>query len=123
MTCREVERELVAYQFGALEDDARRRVEAHLVACSACVGAFVQVKRAVELGEQGARPSDAAKRRLRRAVARELGVREAKPTAWERALAVGIAACLVLVAGAATRALTSAPGAPPHALSDDTFSR
>jgi anti-sigma factor RsiW len=117
MTCRETERELVAYHFSLAPDDARRRVESHLVACPACVRAFVELKRAIETSADVPAPSRPARARLRRAVADELGLTERRWLWWERPLAVAVAASAVLVAGAATRALTSAPGAPPHALS------
>jgi len=116
MTCAEIEHELVAYHFDALSDDARRGVEAHLCECLHCVRAYVELKRAVETGESAPRPSAAARARLRRAVARELGVGDRKWSWWERPLAVAVAAAVVLAAGATTRILTSAPGTPPHAL-------
>lgn len=74
MTCSEIERELVAYHFGLLEGETREAVEAHLATCSACVRAFVGIKRAIETpnATDEARPSASARERLRRAVAREV---------------------------------------------------
>ncbi|HSQ63287.1 MAG TPA: zf-HC2 domain-containing protein [Polyangiaceae bacterium] len=115
MTCEEIELELVAYHFGLIEGEARERVEAHLASCGACLAAFLAIKRAIETGEGGPAPSKASRARLRSAVAREIA-----PTAprrwWETPVAFAVAASVVLAAGAATRAITSGPGAPPHAL-------
>lgn len=113
MTCAEIERDLVGYHFNELEDDVRKRIEDHLCDCKACVRAYVEIKRGIETG--GERPSDLARAKLRRAVARELGV-ERTWSWWERPLAIAVAASVVLLAGVTTRALTSLPADPPHAL-------
>lgn len=115
MTCTEIEPELVGYHFGTLDDEQRRRVEEHLVECSACVRAFVELKRAIETSEEAPAPSPAARAKLRRAVARELdGVERSW---WERPLAIALAASVVMIAGATMHALTSATdGAAPYAL-------
>ncbi len=115
MSCSEIEPDLVGYHFGALDEDARRRVEEHLVSCADCVRAFVETKRAIETSEEAPAPSDMARARLRRAVARELGV-GLERTWWERPVAIALAASVVLVAGATMHALTTAEGAPPYAL-------
>lgn len=117
MTCAEVERELFGYHFNALDAAARRGVEAHLVDCPECVRAYVELKRAVESGEDAPAPSDAARLRLRNAVARELGIGATRWAWWERPLALAVAASIVLFAGATTRALATSAGSPPHALS------
>lgn len=121
MTCREIEPDLVGYHFGVLDDRERAAVESHLVSCPDCVAAFVALKRAIEIGEQAARPSDAARARLRAAVAAELGlgVRPAHAPRrwWERPVALAVAASVVAVASATTNELTSGPGSPPYALS------
>ena len=128
MTCTEIERELVGYQFGTLDDEQRRCVEEHLVACAACVRAFVELKRAIETSEEAPAPSPAARAKLRRAVARELGdgyaaggtsrTRAVEVRSWwERPLAIALAASVVMIAGATMHALTSTTdGSPPYAL-------
>jgi anti-sigma factor RsiW len=134
VTCTDVEPELVAYHFGLLEDDARTVVEEHLVSCGACLRAFIELKRAVETGAaDGPLPSNAARARLRRAVATELGVATeagahdksamaaAKRRWWERPVAFAVAASLVLVAGRTTHALTSGPASPPYAMSEGRY--
>ena len=116
MTCESIEPELVAYHFGLLEGDARDAVESHLATCPSCVRAFVALKRAIEVGEADpARPSRAARDRLRRAVAREVNPVAPRRT-WERPVAFAIAASVVLAATATTRAITSGPGAPPYSV-------
>lgn len=116
MTCVEVERELLAYHFNTLEPDARAKLEAHLVECAACVAEYIALKRAVEAGDDTPAPSEAARLRLRRAVAEELGIGEKRWSWWERPLALAVAASIVLVAGAATHALATSPGTAPYAL-------
>ncbi len=120
MSCVEVERELVGYHFNALDDEARSEVEAHLALCAACVREYLTLKRAVETGEDAPAPSEAARQRLRRAVARELGLGATRWAWWERPLAFAVAASIVLVAGATTRALDASAGAAPHALARGT---
>lgn len=111
-----VERELATYHFGLMTGEERRAIEAHLLECSECLRSFFELKRGIETAEGEPAPSARSRARLRRAVAAELGVE--RPRAWwERPLALAVAAAVVLAAGPATRALTSGPGAPPHALS------
>lgn len=125
--CDEAEGQLVAFHFGMIEaGPERERLEAHLATCGGCVRAFLDIKRAIEVGAAGGeaeavkRPSKAARERLRRAVARE--VAPAAPEAlrprrwWERPVAFAIAASVVLAAGATTRAITSGPGSPPYGM-------
>jgi len=115
MSCDEIERELVGYHFGTLDEETRARVEEHMVGCAACVRAFVEIKRAVETSEDAPAPSPAARAKLRRAVAREIAPR----AWWERPLAVALAASVVMLAGATMHALTSTDGSPPYELRAD----
>jgi len=83
--------------FGVVSDDVRALVEEHLLGCTACVRAFIELKRAIETTEDAPRPSTSARARLRSAVATELGVRTAPAVApkrrpWERPLAFANAA-------------------------------
>jgi hypothetical protein len=84
MKCVEVAPELVAYQFNALDDVTRSEVETHLVECAACVRKFISLKRAVESSEDAPGLFDAARSRLRQAVA------EARWSWWERPLALAV---------------------------------
>jgi anti-sigma factor RsiW len=93
-----VEAQLVAFHFGELEVAERDVVEAHLRTCSACVGAFLEVKRGVELAEREARPSSLARARLRAAVAQQVRPPRAR---WERPLAFVLAAMVSLFAASA----------------------
>jgi anti-sigma factor RsiW len=118
MTCERIEPALTGYHFGVLDDGERRAVEAHLPGCSACVTALVALKRAIETGEDGPRPSPALRARLRADVARELGLVEPPRRRWERPLAFAFALAALLVAMGATRSITEGPGtAPLHELS------
>lgn len=114
MTCETIQPELAGYHFGALEDAARRQVEAHLVECPACVRSFVALKREIETAESGARPSPGVRDRVRQAVARELGIRPRPWAWWERPLAFGFAGAAVMVAVLAVNSLVTGPGAPPY---------
>jgi anti-sigma factor RsiW len=119
MSCREIEAELVAYHFGEVDEETRRRLEEHLVGCPACLGAFLAIKRDIETAESAPRPSEAARRRLREDVAREIapparGIR--RWSWWERPLAFGFAGAAVLVALLAVGQLFTGPGARPHGL-------
>lgn len=115
MTCTQVEPQLVAYHFGLVEVEARAELEAHLVACGACLRVFLDLKRAIETGEDEPAPSPAARARLRRAVESE--VAPPRKRRWELPLALAAAATLLLVARATTHGLTSGPGMPPYAMS------
>ena len=76
----------------------RDAVEAHLADCRACSVRFFSLKRAVEVPEADALPSQRARTRLRAAVEQELGL---STPLWERALAfwvaAGAVACAVLL--------------------------
>jgi len=105
MDCELIRAALVAYHFGSVEEAARDRIEAHLLACPDCLKAFLALKREIETAEAGPRPSEEARRRLRLAVARELAARSPERTGaaaaaaaaavgawWRRPLAFGFAA-------------------------------
>jgi anti-sigma factor RsiW len=91
MSCDTVKPELVAYHFGTIGPEAREAVEEHLPSCASCLREFISLKRAMETGEDEPRPSQAARERLRLAVARELRPRAPAPSWrwWERPLAFG----------------------------------
>lgn len=116
MTCEETDNALVDYHFGVLEAQSRAKLEAHLLTCPRCVGAFVSLKRAIETSTSDVAPSPDARARLRRAVADELRVAHSPRRSWDRPLAWAVAACALLVASAATELLTSSPPSPPRAL-------
>jgi hypothetical protein len=95
-SCRLIEEELVPFHFGTCTETVRSTVEAHLSACAGCLRAYLAVKRAVEAeAEAGPRPSEAARARLRRAVAQRVGRRRALVVGG--ALAAVIAALLLLL--------------------------
>lgn len=105
MTCDELQGDLVAYHFGEAPEAGREAVEAHLVTCPSCVGRFVALKREIELGEAGPRPSASSRARLRAAALAEVA-KPLRPWAWwERPLAFGVASAAVVVAIAFVQAL------------------
>jgi anti-sigma factor RsiW len=120
MTCQQAAALLVAFQFGALADDERAQLEAHLLGCPPCVRAFLELKRAIELPEQDAGPSPQARLRLRRAVLAQISpTQRAEPWRWwERPLAFALAGTAVFLATVSVGVLTGGPGAPPHGLLD-----
>lgn len=93
MDCQLIRGDLVAYHFGSVDERSRDAVEAHLVECPACLKAYLALKREIETAQAAPRPSQAARDRLRRAVAKEvaLGARAGAPW-WRRPLAFGFAA-------------------------------
>jgi anti-sigma factor RsiW len=113
MSCERIEPALTGYHFGVLSDEERGAVEAHLPGCRACVTAMVALKRAIETGEDGPRPSPALRARLRDGVARELGLVEPPHRRWERPVAFAFAASALLAALFATRSIAEADGTPP----------
>ena len=112
MICEDMEQRLLEFHFGLARD--RESIEAHLVECRACLQAFLDVKRAVEAGDEDARPSKALRVRLRNSVRNEL--RPLKWIWWERPAAFAVAASIVLLAGAAVKQMTSGPGSPPNGM-------
>lgn len=108
--------DLVPYHFGTIDDEARDRVESHLMTCAACLKDYLALKRSIEAPE--ARPSDLAKARLRKAVMREVGHEESRVTWswWERPLAVAFASAAVMAAIALVDGVETTPGSAPHSL-------
>lgn len=98
MDCKLIRGDLVAFQFGSIDDATRARVESHLVDCPACLRAFLALKRETETASAAPRPSAEARARLRRAVAQEVARPQRVADWWRRPLTFGFAA----VATAAT---------------------
>ncbi len=116
MTCDEIRPELIPSHFGEVSEETRRRLEAHLPGCPACVTELLSLKRGIETADQAERPSDLARARLRAAVASAIGA--APRRRWERPFAFAFAASAVLAAMLAMRTLTAGPGAPPLGASE-----
>ena len=116
MDCELIQIDLVPYHFGAIAEEARARVEAHLLGCPACLTDFLALKRSIEAPE--ARPTAMAKARLRKAVMREIGREEPGLSWywWERPLAVAFAGAAMLTAIVLVHGVESAPGEAPHSL-------
>ncbi len=71
MDCSLIQGDLIAYHFGAVTDDERERVEAHLVACQACLRSYLALKAHVDqTGKPPAQPSEESRLKLRAAVER-----------------------------------------------------
>jgi len=79
MDCAVIQIELAPYHLGVCDDETRARIDAHLLECTDCLRAYLAIKRHIERGDR-ARPSDAAKAKLRAAVASEF-----RPTIAARA--------------------------------------
>ncbi len=121
MSCDTVKPELVGYHFGTIAPEAREAVEEHLPSCASCLREFITLKRAMETGEEEPRPSQAARERLRAAVARELRARAPAPARswrwWERPLALGGALAVLTGAIFVTHCASIREGAAPRSLS------
>jgi anti-sigma factor RsiW len=90
--CQLIEIELAAYHFGSVPEPTRDSVEAHLCECPRCLKSYLALKRELETAQAGPRPSEAARQKLRRAVARELEGHPslaAEPRWWRGPLVFG----------------------------------
>ncbi len=109
-SCRLIQDELLPFHFGTCSETARTSVEEHLAACADCLRGYLALKRAVETAsDEGPRPSEAARARLRRAVAAQVPAQvtaRRRAWLWGGAVAAAIAALLLLLGRGA---------APPHA--------
>ncbi len=110
MDCRMIQGDLVAYHFATTTDEAREAIDGHLVACTACLKAYLRVKHHIERGASaGDKPSAALRSRLRADV--EAAFRPSSRERVRRALRRPIplyqglvaAAIALLLAGAAPR--------------------
>jgi hypothetical protein len=91
MECSSVQEDLIAYHLAALEAPQQDLVEGHLLRCSACLRAYLLLKRQMDRGQaQGAeaagaadadRPSAAARKRLRDEVQRRFARPAPAPSA------------------------------------------
>jgi anti-sigma factor RsiW len=98
MSCESVQRQLLGFHFGEVEEAARQEVEAHLPECRACLASYLALKRGVETAEAVPRPSAASRQALRAAVAQELGLAAPTWRWWERPLAFGFAGAALVLA-------------------------
>jgi hypothetical protein len=122
-SCHDHPADLVGYHFAVVSADARRALEAHLVACPSCIRAYVAIKRDLELGDDGPRPSDAARARVRASITAELGTRPRAWSWWERPLAFTFATAATVLAMVAVTQLYAHEANPPHAFEDSALIR
>lgn len=78
MDCAGVASHLVGYHVATLEDRERDAIDAHLLGCTTCLGAYLALKRAAEKSPAD-RPSEAVKERLRADVLAAFPRRDARP--------------------------------------------
>jgi len=100
MSCEHIRPQLIGFHFGAAPRD---EIEAHLLACPACLRELFDLQRALERGDDGPAPSERAKARLRNAVLRAI----APVRPWHVPFAFAFAASMVLASWAAMAALTA----------------
>lgn len=105
MSCETLRGELLAFHFGEVPDAVRAQLEAHLPGCSSCLREYLALKRSLETQAEEPAPSEAARLRLRRAVAQELGLEAAPWRWWQRPLVLGFATASVALAIFSVRAL------------------
>jgi predicted anti-sigma-YlaC factor YlaD len=70
MDCSLVENDLIPFHFGLCDEVSRTRTEAHLSECGKCLGAFLNLKRNIEMPAQLPLPPARLKARLKNEVAR-----------------------------------------------------
>jgi anti-sigma factor RsiW len=122
-----IEERLLAYYFGASSDEDGGAIDAHLCACTACLRAFLDLKRHIEHGgDPEVRPRPATRERLRESVGRAF--RPSAATRFRRALrrpvplyqSLAVAAFAATVAVLAPFARGLAREAPPSGEHVDT---
>jgi anti-sigma factor RsiW len=118
MECHLIQPDLVAYHFGDIEEAPRAEVEKHLQECPRCLRDFIALKREMEVGE--AKPSPAAKDRLRVAVAQAVARPRVVWSWWERPLALAFASAAILVAGFAVHSIATSEGAAPREMAESS---
>jgi hypothetical protein len=118
MDCAGVASRLVAYHFATLIDEERDAIDAHLLACSTCLRAYLSLKRAAERGPLD-RPSRETRARLRAEVEREfvkpprVVFLQRKIPLYQGLVAAALAAAItLLVLGDAFRAAPVREGIP-----------
>jgi predicted anti-sigma-YlaC factor YlaD len=69
MDCTLIRGDLIAYHFAAASDEARERVESHLMVCTTCLRSYLALKAHVDrTGHASVQPSEASRLKLRAAV-------------------------------------------------------
>lgn len=117
MNCTEIEAELVGYHFGETSPDTRANLEAHLLACRACLQDYLLLKRAIETEPLDEAPTPMARMRLRKAVAAEVQKPRMRPWAWwERPTAFLVASAAMVAVLTMLHGISTGPGAMPHSL-------
>ena len=124
MDCSVIAADLIAYHFGTTPDDARKRIDEHLLGCTDCLRAYLELKHHFASGvSRGARPSAAARQRLRAAVALEFTPSvPTRAVRWLRRpipLYQGVAAAAVALALALIAPLVAETRAPSRARAPD----
>ena len=51
MHCEVIQPELVSFYFGDVEEEARARVDTHLLECRSCLDAYLSLKRSIEAAD------------------------------------------------------------------------
>lgn len=127
MDCARLKEQLVPYHFGTLPDAEADAVDAHLLACTACLRVYLALKRAAKPGDRATaeRPSEEVRARLRRNVEAHLASRRAASSSpaprfllrriplYQGVMAAALAAGVALVLPAALRAPRAASSIDP----------
>jgi len=100
---------LIGYQFATVSDEERQQVEAHLVECTSCLRSYLALKAHADRGGDAEGPSEAARLKLRAAVAarfrptptRRVGRLLTRPVPLYQGLAVAAVVALAAALGPA----------------------
>ena len=117
MDCARVDGELIAFELAVLDGPTRAAVEAHLAGCGRCVSSFLAVKRAIDVAEEAAAPSQIARGRVYAEAAKLLTADAPAPKKPEKRRApwgIAVAAAAAIVAPFAWQALHARHAAPLH---------
>jgi len=127
MDCSLIQGDLIAYHFAAASEDERERVEAHLLACQACLRSYLALKAHVDqTGKPPVLPGEASRLKLRAAVAkrfrptpaRRVGRWLARPVPLYQSLALAAAVVLGVALGPGLAHRLSRSSSPWHDASE-----
>jgi hypothetical protein len=96
----------------AIDGATRAAVEAHLVGCGRCVGAYLTLKRAVDAGEEALAPSELLRARVRAAAASQLAPKRRAWIVAATATAAAIVTALFVARPAPLRPRAPSPRPP-----------
>jgi hypothetical protein len=120
MDCSLIQERLVAYHLATVDDGEREEIDAHLIACTDCLRAYLKLKHDLDRGAR-MKPSPALRARLRADVERLVrpsGLSRARtflrrPIPLYQGVAVAAALVIAILAALAVPGRSGTPGSAP----------